>query len=81
MADAYVKTEFHKGIATIEFFHPRFECRPVFEPHARIVLAVGGEQRHPHAFDDLDRIRGLDLLTILRRIETRDAEKFAKHAR
>jgi methylglutaconyl-CoA hydratase len=45
MADGYVKTEFHKGIATIEFFHPQSNSLPaiILEQLSQAIHSVGND--------------------------------------
>lgn len=45
MADAYVKKELHKGIATIEFFHPQSNSLPgkILEELAAAIRAAGND--------------------------------------
>jgi len=45
MADGYVKTEFHKGVATIEFFHPQSNSLPgiLLEQLAQAIHSVGND--------------------------------------
>lgn len=45
MADGYVKTEFHKGIATIEFSHPQSNSLPgiLLEQLAQAIHSVGND--------------------------------------
>jgi methylglutaconyl-CoA hydratase len=46
MADGYVKTEFHKGVATIEFFHPQSNSLPgiLLEQMAQAIHSVGNDE-------------------------------------
>ena len=45
MADGYVKTEFHKGVATIEFSHPQSNSLPgiLLEQLAQAIHSVGND--------------------------------------
>lgn len=45
MAEGYVKTEFHKGVATIEFFHPQSNSLPgiLLEQLAQAIHSVGND--------------------------------------
>ena len=45
MADGYVKTEFHKGVATIEFFHPQSNALPaiILEQLSQAIHSVGND--------------------------------------
>lgn len=45
MAEGYVKTEFHKGVATIEFFHPQSNSLPgiLLEQLAQAFHSVGND--------------------------------------
>ena len=45
MADAYVKSEFHKGVTSIEFFHPQSNSLPgaILEQLAQAIHGAGNE--------------------------------------
>lgn len=45
MTDGYVKSEFHKGITTIEFFHPQSNCLPgrILEELAHAIHGAGND--------------------------------------
>jgi methylglutaconyl-CoA hydratase len=45
MADGYVKTELHKGVSTIEFFHPQSNSLPakILEELTQAIHSVGNE--------------------------------------
>ena len=47
MAEAYVKSELHKGIATIEFFHPQRNSLPgkILEELTNAILAAGNDDK------------------------------------
>ena len=45
--DAYVKSEFHKGITSIEFFHPQSNSLPgkLLDELAKAIHAAGNEKK------------------------------------
>ena len=47
MAEAYIKTEIHQGIATIEFFHPQSNSLPakILEELTNAILAAGNDDK------------------------------------